>query len=94
MILLVLTVILALIRFVRSDARTATGIAAVSDLRLQRSRISRTPRPEEAPLAVAPFGTAVLVEGRGWGRGWRGESSDSSGEGSSGCGGGCGGCGG
>lgn len=104
-ILLGITAILALFRFARSDARTAAGIAAVSDLKTQSSRIARAPRPEEAPLAVALFGTAVLV-GTPWepvhalrqrssDGGGDGGSSDSSGDGGSGCGGGgCGGCGG
>lgn len=104
-ILLGLTAILAVIRFVQSDPRTAAGIAAVSDLRTQSSRIARAPRPEEASLAVALFGTAVLVgtpwepvhalrqkAGDGGGDGGGG-SSDSNGDGGS-VGGGCGGCGG
>ncbi len=104
-ILLGLTVILAAVRFVRSDPRTAAGIAAVSDLKTNSSRIARAPRPEEAPLAVALFGTAVLV-GTPWepvhalrqrssdgSGGDGGGSSDSSSDGGSG-GGGCGGCGG
>jgi uncharacterized protein (TIGR04222 family) len=102
-ILLGLTVVLAVIRFVRSDPRTAAGVAAVSDLRTRNSRIARAPRPEEAPLAVALFGTGVLV-GTPWepvhalrersGDGGSAGSDDGS-DGGSGCGGGgCGGCGG
>lgn len=105
-ILLVLTAIFAVVRFFLSDPRTAAGIAAVSDLREQSSRLSRAPRPDEASLAVALFGTAVLV-GTPWepvhalrqksgdGGGDGGGSSSSDGDGGSGCGGGgCGGCGG
>lgn len=105
-ILLVLTAIFAVVRFFWSDPRTAAGIAAVSDLREQSSRLSRAPRPDEASLAVALFGTAVLV-GTPWepvhalrqkpgdGGGGDGGGSSSDGDGGSGCGGGgCGGCGG
>lgn len=60
-ILLVLTVALAIIRFVRSDPRTVAGIALVHDLREKNSRFSIAPRPEEVPMAVALFGTGVLV---------------------------------
>ncbi len=106
LILMGLTAILAVIRFVQSDPRTASGLAAVGDLRTRSSRIAHAPRPEEASLAVALFGTGVLV-GTPWepvhalrqrggdsGDGGGG-SSDSSGDSGSGCGGGgCGGCGG
>ncbi len=109
LILLGLTAVFALIRFVQSDPRTWAGISAVNDLRSQSGRIARAPRPEEAPLAVALFGTAVLV-GTPWEPvhalrqnagssgdcgGTSSDSSDSGGDGGSGCsGGGCGGCGG
>ncbi len=107
LILLGLTAVLALIRFARSDPRTAAGIAAVSDLKTKSSRIARAPRAEEAPLAVALFGTAVLV-GTPWepvhalrqnagssSSGDGGGSSDSGSDGGGdGGGGGCGGCGG
>ncbi len=104
LILLGLTAVFAAIRFVRSDPRTAAGIAAVSDLKTKSSRIARAPRPEEAPLAVALFGTAVLV-GTPWepvhalrqnagSSGDGGGSSDSSSDGGGDGGGGCGGCGG
>ncbi len=103
-ILLALTAVLAVFRFVRSDPRTAAGIASVIDLRTQSSRIARAPRPEEAPLAVALFGTGVLV-GTPWepvhalrqrsGDSGDGGSGSSDGGSDGGCGGGgCGGCGG
>ncbi|HEY6963752.1 MAG TPA: TIGR04222 domain-containing membrane protein [Erythrobacter sp.] len=101
-ILLVLTVVFAVIRFANSDPRTLAGIAAVNDLRARNSRFSRAPRPEEAPMAVALFGTGVLV-GTPWEpvhamrqqSGDSGGGADASGDGGgSGCGGGCGGCGG
>ncbi|WP_086734807.1 TIGR04222 domain-containing membrane protein [Erythrobacter colymbi] len=101
-ILLVLTVVFAVIRFASSDPRTLAGIAAVNDLRARNSRFSRAPRPEEAPMAVALFGTGVLV-GTPWEpvHAMRQQSGDSGGGvdagsdgGGSGCGGGCGGCGG
>jgi uncharacterized protein (TIGR04222 family) len=101
-ILLVLTVVLALIRFARIDVRTRAGIAEVNRLRKSSSRLSRAPQGDEVPVAVALFGTGVLV-GTPWEPlhamrqkdGDSGSSGDSSGDGGSGCGGGgCGGCGG
>lgn len=99
-ILLVLTAVLAIIRFTRSDPRTAAGIAMVRQLRARNGRYSLAPRAEEVPMAVALFGTGVLV-----GTPWEpvhamrkkdddGGSGDGGGDGGSGCGGGCGGCGG
>lgn len=97
-ILLVLTAVLAVIRYAKGDPRTAAGTAALRELRAKNGRFSRAPRPEEAAMAVALFGTGVLV-----GTPWEAvhamrqkESdggSDSSSDGGSGCGG-CGGCGG
>lgn len=102
-ILLVLTGVFAVIRFATVDPRTVAGIAAVSDLRARNDRFSRAPLPEEAAMAVALFGTAVLV-GTPWEpvhamRKPDGDAGSSGGDGSSdggsGCGGGgCGGCGG
>ena len=98
--LMILTLVLAVIRFASSDPRTASGIAAVRQMREQNSRFTRAPRPEEVGMAVALFGTGVLV-----GTPWElvhslkqkdGDSSggsDGDGDGGSGCGG-CGGCGG
>jgi uncharacterized protein (TIGR04222 family) len=98
-ILMILTLVLAVIRFVSSDPRTASGIAAVRQMREQNTRFARAPRPEEVGMAVALFGTGVLV-----GTPWEpvhalkqkdGDSGggDGSSDGGSGCGG-CGGCGG
>jgi len=101
--LMVLTAVLALIRFAKSDPRTRAGMAAVRDMRRSSSRLSRAPQSGEAALAVALFGTGVLV-GTPWepvhamrqpsGDGGGSDSSSSSSDGGSGCGGGCGGCGG
>lgn len=97
--LMILTLVLAVIRFASSDARTAAGIAAVRQMREQNSRFARAPRPEEVGMAVALFGTGVLV-GTPWEpvHALKQKDSDSSGggdgDGGSGCGGGCGGCGG
>jgi len=102
--LMVLTAVLAIIRFAKSDRRTMAGIATIRDLRARNSRFSRAPRAEEAAIAVALFGTGVLV-GTPWEpvHAMRQRESDSSGDsggssdsgGDSGCGGGgCGGCGG
>lgn len=101
--LLGLTVLLALIRFARIDQRTIAGIEAVEQLRERSSRLKRAPQPGEAALAVALFGTGVLV-GTPWepvhamrqqGSGNSGGGDGGSSDGGSGCGGGgCGGCGG
>lgn len=61
LILLALTAILALLRFLHSDPRTRAGIEAVGELRTESARIPSAQRPEDAPLAVALFGTGVLV---------------------------------
>lgn len=96
--LLTVTVMLAIFRFANSDPRTIAGIAAVKWQHAKSSRLERAPQPGEAALAVALFGTGVLV-GTPWepvhairqqGSGDSGTSGDSDG----GCGGGCGGCGG
>lgn len=100
-VLLVLTIVLAVIRFAKSDPRTVAGIAAVRELRSRHDRLARAPRADEAAMAVALFGTGVLV-GTPWepvhamrqkesdSGGGDGGGSDSDGDG----GGGCGGCGG
>jgi uncharacterized protein (TIGR04222 family) len=103
-VLLGATLILAIVRFAKSDPRTMAGIEAARDLRQRNGRFSRAPRPDEAAMAVALFGTAVLV-GTPWEpvhamRQQGGDSSSGGGDGGSsdggsGCGGGgCGGCGG
>lgn len=104
MLLLGFTVVIAIIRFVRLDQRTRAGIACVRKLRRQSSRLRRAPQATEAGMAVALFGTGVLV-GTPWepvhalrqqgGSGDGGGSSDSSSsDGGGDGGGGCGGCGG
>ena len=102
-----LTAVIALIRFFMIDTRTQAGIAEVAHHKAAAQRFARAPRPDEVSMAVALFGTAVLV-----GTPWepvhalrqQGGSSDSSGGDSGGDsssdsgggdgGGGCGGCGG
>lgn len=99
--LMALTLVLAIIRFARFDPRTAAGIALVKELRSRNARLARAPRAEEAALAVALFGTGVLV-GTPWEpvHALRQQSGDGGGgveggsDGGSGDGGGCGGCGG
>lgn len=100
-VLLGVTVALAVIRFVTCDPRTAAGKAAVQQMRARNGRFSRAPRPDEAAMAVALFGTGVLV-GTPWEpvhalrqKNGEGGGADGSSDGGSGCGGGgCGGCGG
>jgi uncharacterized protein (TIGR04222 family) len=105
--LLILTFAIAAVRFVTVDPRTAAGIEAVHDLRARNGRFTRAPMPDEAAMAVALFGTGVLV-GTPWepvhalrqpqgdgGSGCSGGGDSGSSDGGSGCGGGgCGGCGG
>lgn len=102
-ILMVLTAAFAAWRFFKFDHRTREGIAAVARERARATRLSSAPRPEEVSIAVALFGTGVLV-GTPWepvhamrhqgSSGDGGGSSDSSSDGGSDGGGGCGGCGG
>ena len=100
--LLVLTGVLALLRFVIVDRRTRAGLDVLEDARLQAQRLKRAPTSEEAALAVALFGTSVLAGSMlGDLHAYRRSGGDSSGsDSSSGCsgggcgGGGCGGCGG
>lgn len=104
-VLLTLTFGMAVIRFFKFDQRSAAGIAAVAQLRSTNARIKRAPQPDEAGMAVALFGTAVLVgtpwepvhalRQQGSGDGGSSSNGDGDGGGGSGCGGGgCGGCGG
>jgi len=103
---LILTAILALIRWFAVDRRTLGGHAALADARTGAERLRLAPTTGETDLAVALFGTTVLI-GSGWSdfhelrsaSSGGGGSSSSDGGGSSGCGGGgcggggCGGCG-
>ena len=97
--LLGVTVALAVIRLVKSDPRTAAGVATVQQMRARNRRFARAPRPDEAAMAVALFGTGVLV-GTPWEpvhamRQRDGDSGGADGSSDGGCGGGgCGGCGG
>ena len=101
--LMVVTVVAGVIRYVTLDRRTRGGIETLHRMQDKAARLRLAPRPEEAALAVALFGTGVLV-GTPWepvhamrqqGSGDSGGSGDSDSDGGSGCGGGgCGGCGG
>jgi uncharacterized protein (TIGR04222 family) len=100
--LLLLTLMFTVARLVSVDRRTRGGKAALADARARSERLRRAPTGGEADLAVAIFGTAVLV-GSGWGELHQiraasssgGSCGSSCGGGGSGCGGGggCGGCG-
>lgn len=101
--LMLITAAAMAIRLARFDRRTTGGIETLHRLQDKAERLRRAPKPEEAALAVALFGTAVLV-GTPWeavhamrqqGSGEASGSGDSDSDGGSGCGGGgCGGCGG
>lgn len=104
---LIVTAILAFIRFAALDRKTRAGQEVLAEARGRHERLRRAPASGETDLGVALFGTVVLV-GSDWGgfhqaraasSGGDGGSSSSDGGGgggggSSGCGGGgCGGCG-
>lgn len=99
---LIVTFILAVIRFASLDRRTLRGVEAVKEARLHNDRIRRAPGRDEIGLAVAIFGTSVLagsafsdfhVLRSSSGDGGSGGGGDGGGGGGCG-GGGCGGCGG
>lgn len=103
---LVVTAVFALVRFASLDRRTRGGREALEGARRGSERLKRATTNDEADLAVALFGTAVLA-GSSWAEfhrmrsangsndaGTSSSDSSSSDSGSSGCGGGgCGGCG-
>jgi uncharacterized protein (TIGR04222 family) len=105
--LLVLTAVLAIARWFTIDRRTRAGRDARERAAERSDRLRIAPTTEEIGLAVALFGTAVLV-GSGWGvfqalrragggdgGGGTGGGCGADGGGGGGCGGGgCGGCGG
>jgi uncharacterized protein (TIGR04222 family) len=99
--LLVVTAIFAIVRWFSIDRRTRAGLDAVAHLRDQSDRLRKAPTNSEIGIAVALFGTTVLV-GSGFSDFHRLRSASSGGDGGSGgsdgggggCGGGCGGCGG
>lgn len=104
-LILLLTAAAAAIRYFTIGRRTAAADEALARAREDSERIRRAPTSDEVGLAVALFGTAVLV-GSGWddfhklrnagGDGGGGAGGgDGGSDGGSGCGGGgCGGCGG
>ena len=98
--LMTATAIAAVVRFASLDNRTVGGIETVNRMADKEARLRLAPRPEEAAMAVALFGTGVLV-GTPWEavhamrqQGSVDGGSSSDGDGGGGCGGGCGGCGG
>ncbi len=93
-VLLVLTFIAALLRWSVLDRRSRAGRAALADARRGAARLRRAMPTDEAPLAVALFGTSVLAGS--YLSDFHRMRSASSGDGSStgGCSGGGGGCGG
>jgi uncharacterized protein (TIGR04222 family) len=103
-VMMVITAVLAVLRFLILSPRTRTGEEALSKARGDASRLKRAPLPGETGTAVALFGTAVLAGTpfaqlhamrQASSSGSDSTSSSSSSDGGSGCGGGgCGGCGG
>lgn len=100
--LLLLTVVLAIIRLTTLAPLTRAGEEALTRQREQSARLRSAPTAGEAGMAVALFGTGVLVgtpfeavHAMRQASGDSGGGGDSSSGGDSGCGGGgCGGCGG
>jgi len=97
--LLAVTVIAALVRWFLLDPRTRAGVDAVAEQRQAAANLRRGALREESALAVALFGTAVLV-GSPLGDLHRLRSGGGDGGSAGGCsggdgggGGGCGGCG-
>ncbi len=102
-ILLIVTAIFALIRALTIPKLTSAGIAALGDAREEADRIRRAPLAGEVGLAVALFGTGVLVGSEfgafhtmraASGRDSGSSGGDGGGDGGGCGGGGCGGCGG
>jgi uncharacterized protein (TIGR04222 family) len=99
-LLLILTAVFAVIRWVAVDRRTKGGHEVLSQARSDAERLRRAPTANETDHAVALFGTSVLIgSGLGDFHTLRTAGSSDGGGGSSdgggGCGGGgCGGCGG
>lgn len=98
-VLVILTLIAALLRYTLLDPRTRAGQQVLAQARSDHGRLRRAATTDEAPMAVALFGTTVLAGSflsdfhhmRSAGSG--GDSGSSSSD-SGGCGGGgCGGCG-
>jgi len=98
--LLAVTAVLAVVRWFKVDRRTEAGLDVVADIRERSVRLRKAPTNAEIGLAVALFGTTVLV-GSGFAEfhslrraSAGGGSGDGGSDGGGGCGGGCGGCGG
>ncbi|MCB2079596.1 MAG: TIGR04222 domain-containing membrane protein [Novosphingobium sp.] len=103
---MVATAIAGIIRFAKVDRRTKQGAIVLDGAKSDADRLSRAPMKEETGMAVALFGTSVLVgsafgdfhrfRSSADGGGFADTSGCSSDGGDSGCGGGggCGGCGG
>jgi len=106
-LLMLLTAVIALIRFFKLDPRTRAGLDAVERARERSIRLKSATTTPELGLGVALFGTAILAGtpysqlhamrrsaiGDGGG-GISSDGGDSGGGDGGGCGGGCGGCGG
>lgn len=96
--LLIVTVVLAAIRWFGIDRRTEAGHFALADAKLRNQRLNIAPIQSEMGLAVALFGTTVLA-GSAWAdfhkmrQSSSGDGGSSDGGSDGGGGGGCGGCG-
>jgi uncharacterized protein (TIGR04222 family) len=99
-VFLIVTLVIAVIRWFKVDRRTRAAMEALDDARARNERLKIAPTTDEIGTAVALFGTTVLA-GSAWSSYHtmrQASSSDSGGSSSSdssnGCGGGgCGGCG-
>lgn len=101
--LMAVTALLALWRFLKFHPRTQAGQEALDEARERSRRLKSAPTGPELGLGVALFGTAILA-GTPYSQlhamrqspleAWGGSDSSGSGGDGGGCGGGCGGCGG
>lgn len=98
---LMVTLVIAVIRWFKVDRRTQAAMDVLDDARLRHERLKIAPTTDEVGTAVALFGTTVLA-GSAWSNYHTMRMASSGGDGGSGgcssggggCGGGgCGGCG-
>jgi uncharacterized protein (TIGR04222 family) len=100
--LLIVTLGIAVARYLMADQRTKAGIRVLNQIKRANQRLLQAPTHDELPHAVALFGTVALLGSsysnvhklRDLGNGGGGCGSGDSGGDGGGGGGGCGGCGG
>lgn len=97
-VLLIMTAVAMLVRYGLIDRRTRAGVTAVTEAQEREQRLKGAHVCEETGMAVALFGTSVLVGSDLWDfhkmRAAATSGDGGSSDGGGGCGGGGGGCGG